>query len=670
MQQGLDALRSQNVVEILRELGNIGAVEDAVLTEVVFVLGDVLLVADVLQVVDLGLHPLVAPFVGIAAVGVFRIVFKYVNAADVHLFSDHTQDMIHGFIQIIGFIEPLEGVLSQTVFGQTGLFIRINALVDGRGVFALSQEGGGVCVIEQEGVFASGFGLVKGLIRVAEQFCIGRSVFGGDGNANGAAEAAIRGQRLQLAAKTVNQTLAAVPDQFHGGISLHQNQKFVAADTGNDIIRPEQPAKLGCGLAQNGVAEQMAMSVVDQLEVVQINDHQGRVDGGRGRGQIFLRILTHCVLIQQLGQRIPFRLILQELRVSLFLVDVGDQTHGLAGIALVIKTGGDPQTAPEVAAIRFHKAGFRCLILFAALKFLHHIAQKRDVLGVEVGVGFQPGHEALLQGGIAEDTLPIAEILHGVGGNVPFEDHAFRLRENDLMTSQSFQQGLPGGHSAGNIQNGAVKQLDPVGACEQLALNDHPDGVPILMAETAFQIQTGAEGELIGNGVKQPLSILRADHLNHSVPELGFDFFGGIAQQGGQIAAEALQRQMPVIVAAGKAGDAVKDVFAGEFVPPFRNSGLDTFSVQMGLLPQNQQFMGGGIAEVEPQGGDTVGFRFRTVFASDADAAGLPAETVGQEFWDLPAQDILKNFPVFRIHDLVQKDPLGFFEVSAGMKGG
>ena len=190
------------------------------------------------------------------------------------------------------------------------------------------------------------------------------------------------------------------------------------------------------------------------------------------------------------------------------------------------------------------------------------------------------------------------------------------------------------------------------------------------MAEPVFQFQTGAVGKLFGNGVQNPLPVLRTDQPDHLALEQGLEFLGGIAQQSGQITAKARQGQISVIVAAGKAGDAAKDVFAGEFVPPFRDGGVDAFIVHMGLFPQNQQLPGGGVAEIEPQSGDAVKFRLRAALASHTEAARLSAQTVGQKLRDLPVQDILKNFPVFRIHDLLQKDPLGLFKVSAGMKGG
>ena len=96
---------------------------------------------------------------------------------------------------------------------------------------------------------------------------------------------------------------------------------------------------------------QMAVLVVDVLEVVQVQNHQGLnllrpppLDQLGGPGS--------CrALVQQTGKGILLGLLQQPLFVFLLGVDVGDDPHRLDGPALAVELCGGPDTAPEIAAV-------------------------------------------------------------------------------------------------------------------------------------------------------------------------------------------------------------------------------------------------------------------------------------------------------------------------------
>ena len=282
-------------------------------------------------------------------------------------------------------------------------------------------------------------------------------------------------------------------------------------------------------LMKDGITEHVAVAVIDQFEVIQINDDQRSLSGGI-RVQILFRIFSACVLVQQLGERIPFRFAFQQLRISLFLVNVGDQTYCFVGPIPIIIAGSDPETAPQVMPVCCCKANLRHAIIHTALEIQHHTAERADILRMEVRGGIQLGEKMFRQRFIAKNFCPVTEIAHGVCGHLPLENHILSLGKDSLMPFQRFQQMFLLGHGAGNVQKRTVKLLTAVIQREEISLVDHPAQTAVLVEQAVFQLKGGAGVELFAEGVAHTHSVIGVNQKIQAFFEAGGELLLGISQ--------------------------------------------------------------------------------------------------------------------------------------------
>ena len=110
------------------------------------------------------------------------------------------------------------------------------------------------------------------------------------GNAHGAAQRHVLAQAPEGIGKHIDQLTAAVFQQFLIGDTPHQHHEFVAADSGNDILSPEDLPDLLCHVRQPRIAEEVTVAVIDLLEIVQIQDQQSAAGAGIP-GKVFFRLL-------------------------------------------------------------------------------------------------------------------------------------------------------------------------------------------------------------------------------------------------------------------------------------------------------------------------------------------------------------------------------------------
>ena len=137
VEHGLDSLGRHNVIDIFRQQFHVGAVKDTLLIIVLHIAGDVCLIADILQVPDLRVNTLVAPFVGIGTEAVILAVFKDIDPADVDLFSDEAQQLIDGFFHILAGIQLPEGIADNVVIGHARLVVGVDGIADRAGTAGL-----------------------------------------------------------------------------------------------------------------------------------------------------------------------------------------------------------------------------------------------------------------------------------------------------------------------------------------------------------------------------------------------------------------------------------------------------------------------------------------------------------------------------------------------------
>ena len=72
--------------------------------------------------------------------------------------------------------------------------------------------------------------------------------------------------------------------------AAENHQEFVTADPGDDILTAEELFDLPGSPGQHRVTEEMAVAVIDLLEVVQVHDQHGAADPFGELGEVFLRL--------------------------------------------------------------------------------------------------------------------------------------------------------------------------------------------------------------------------------------------------------------------------------------------------------------------------------------------------------------------------------------------
>ena len=210
VQYGFDALGLQDISEVAGQSGNIGNIEYILFIKVFQEGGDVVFVADHLQVIDLRFYAFVAPFEGVVAVFVVRCVFKNINTADIQLLADQRQHVLQGGFYIAGFIQTAEGILHDIAVDKFGMLIGVDLFIDSGNGFLAGKGTDILAVIEQEVILAMVLHLVQSLIGALEQFVVSSAMFRRDGNTNGAANVTVRQLGAEHGLQGIKKTLAAL----------------------------------------------------------------------------------------------------------------------------------------------------------------------------------------------------------------------------------------------------------------------------------------------------------------------------------------------------------------------------------------------------------------------------------------------------------------------------
>ncbi len=87
--------------------------------------------------------------------------------------------------------------------------------------------------------------------------------------------------------------------------SRHQQGELITAEAGQNVITAAAAAQRFRHAAQNIVPGGMAVSIVEEFEVVQVHDgHRQRVSRTPRAFRLFLVTLVKCPVIEQAGQRV------------------------------------------------------------------------------------------------------------------------------------------------------------------------------------------------------------------------------------------------------------------------------------------------------------------------------------------------------------------------------
>ena len=98
-------------------------------------------------------------------------------------------------------------------------------------------------------------------------------MLGEQGNTHTAAHQALFRLVGEQVMEGINHLAAPPLHQLSVHRAQHQHHKFVAADSGHNVLGPEQPLDFPGSTAQRRVAEKMAVAVIDLLEIIQVAYH-------------------------------------------------------------------------------------------------------------------------------------------------------------------------------------------------------------------------------------------------------------------------------------------------------------------------------------------------------------------------------------------------------------
>ena len=288
-------------------------------------------------------------------------------------------------------------------------------------ILLLRKEGVIGDFVESKPVFSLRFRAIEGKVGPLEQFLIGDSVLRTKGNAHGAGQAAVRQTVGKQLVDGFHHTGAATGHEFPVGDVAHIYHEFIAADAGDDVLRTEEFANFSGKLGQYGIADQMAMVVVDLLEIIQVDDQQGRLLLGGAVEKFAFHLLLGSILVEQLGKGIPFGLVLKGQSSAFFSVNIDDDTNSLKGFAVDTVLGRGTQTAPQIPPVRFCNTQLHFLIIAVMFQGSHTLQKNRNIIRMEMGGGSHTGTELFRQGLIAKKGLPLVTACDHVGKHVPLE---------------------------------------------------------------------------------------------------------------------------------------------------------------------------------------------------------------------------------------------------------
>ena len=176
VQQGFDALRCHDVIDVLRQFAHIRTVENPPFIKHIHISRNILFIADTLQVLDFRRNSIIAPFKGIEAVPVVIAVFKDVNTADIHLPSNQFQNIIDRLLHILRCVQPLESISNQIIFCQSRFLIGIDVVINSAGQLFSQILTFRRFIIENEVILTFCLCPVERPICLVEQFIISVSV--------------------------------------------------------------------------------------------------------------------------------------------------------------------------------------------------------------------------------------------------------------------------------------------------------------------------------------------------------------------------------------------------------------------------------------------------------------------------------------------------------------
>ena len=172
-------------------------------------------------------------------------------------------------------------------------------------------------------------GAVEGSVGGFEQNIAGRPVLGQGGDSHGNSNDA-NGLSVMKDGKLANFRANAFRaglrrlDVGHG----EQDDEFLATKAADDIFGSNAFYKKGCGFAKDGVAGIVTVSVVEFLEVVEIEHEDAESGfGADGASGFALHHFFEVTAVEQAGERIADRLVAQRFAQT----EIGDRQGNLLG---------------------------------------------------------------------------------------------------------------------------------------------------------------------------------------------------------------------------------------------------------------------------------------------------------------------------------------------------
>ena len=214
------------------------------------------------------------------------------------------------------------------------------------------------------------------------------------------------------------------------GIALGQQdqRELIAGQSRQGIVGLQQAAETPRQRQQDGVADRDADGIVDLLEAVEVDDHDGRPHRriGFGESEHGLETVEEQLPVRQAGEIVVHGVVQQALFRGLEIGHVGeraDEPHHFA-------VGADDRTRlerePEI--ISFLRAQAEILHQAPAPLFDHAVERGAETVAVERMQHLEPGRGRAFERAAleAEEMFGLGAGEDLVGGDVPVPDHVAR----------------------------------------------------------------------------------------------------------------------------------------------------------------------------------------------------------------------------------------------------
>ena len=133
------------------------------------------------------------------------------------------------------------------------------------------------------------------------------------------------------------QGLVRSPDAFE------EDRELVAAETRRRVALPELPFEPIGDLDEQAVSEDVAVAVVDELEVVDVHEEHGDLASRSSTGQRVLHALLEQDAVRQSGESVVEGLVLEFVLEADALADVARGEHQAAHVR-VVRAGWRPRS--------------------------------------------------------------------------------------------------------------------------------------------------------------------------------------------------------------------------------------------------------------------------------------------------------------------------------------